>query len=317
MTCLHVATVMSSTEGVPINAHKMQPSVSDICHEWWSCELAGLISDVWPLLTIGLLSLIVLVAVGYLRSARDVVETEKSRTRAEREAFLRFADRIDDVPPTASRRVNPTDSGVLLAQSVPAHTDSGMEAVRSAYRETVMAIDHYEEDYGEALIENMAFEFGRYIAVTVETGSQLTPQLKQALKTAAGRAAAERSRFMGTLERETDSLDEAHDTFTSIQQELESYQPEALIESSYQTLVEKFDMLDGLEDGCTAALKERQRQLQDGPFNRDTPRNTPNLVEYLYAELTVDYPVLSAGLKIHQRIRNSRQAITRAACIRA
>jgi hypothetical protein len=58
----------------------------------------------------------------------------------------------------------------------------------------------------------------------VETGSELSAPLQQALVAQAKAAAAERSRFMDSLNREAGDLRDAEQTFSTIEERLEQYQ---------------------------------------------------------------------------------------------
>ncbi|WP_456264523.1 DUF7260 family protein, partial [Aeromonas schubertii] len=62
------------------------------------------------------------------------------------------------------------------SQSRPLPTD-GLNDVQQAYRETVMSIAHYDEEYDEPLAQNLAFEVGEELAAAIMTHSQLTPYL--------------------------------------------------------------------------------------------------------------------------------------------
>lgn len=114
-----------------------------------------------------------------VRSAISTVETERERITTERDALSTFLDRVSDLDVlTGDRhsdqaRYPPARS--LVTPERAGHATSSLACVRDAYRDTVMSVPHYQDDYGDTLPESLAEEFGHEIAtaVMITIGSRL------------------------------------------------------------------------------------------------------------------------------------------------
>lgn len=265
------------------------------------------------MVAIGLAIGAVIATVGYLRSATSALEEEQSRTAAEQAAFEAFARRVAEQRPATVQVPNQTTGGAFSTIRTTSPSVSPLEDVRETYRETVMDLAHYDEEYGEPLEQNMTVEFGGDIATVVCDGGQLTPQVKLTLVSAAKEAARKRAGLRGALDREGESLRDAGKTFSDVQSALNEYQPRTLRTESYESLLDRWEELDTLEKRCSEALEARQRRLKDEPMGKDVPADKPSLFEYLYQSLEVNYPVLATGTDLIDQIQRSRRTLTRVA----
>lgn len=300
-----------STTGIPVNARNLDPSISEFCHASWSCELAAVISDLWLLFVAGVLAVVLLAALSNLRAAADRVREEQSRTAAERDAFRTFAKQVSDLSPNSGVAVGESTGGTVASAVTMTEPARSLAKVREAYRETVMSVPHYDEDYGEPLVENMAFEFGEDVAASVEAGRQLSPMLQQLLVSKAQAAAAERERLIGQLERENEDLKTAQRSLAEVESDLEDYDSPTLRVVDFDGLADRWDRLDELEKRCSDVVQERQRMLTSG--RNDGPTDGPTFLEYLYDPLSVDYPVLADAAAVIERIEDARRAVAVAA----
>ena len=118
----------------------------------------------------------------YVRSAIALVETDHERTTTERDAFASFLHRISNLDVSSVdlqlSHAHQASTQTLVTPKTPGHAESQLKRVRNAYRETVMSVPHYQEDYGDSLPESLAEEFGPEIATAVLTTDQLTPPLR-------------------------------------------------------------------------------------------------------------------------------------------
>jgi hypothetical protein len=308
---------MATAGEVPVYADNIDPVLAEFCHSGWVCQVAGLVSDLWSILMLGLFAFVLLVAVGYLDAARPIVSEERSRTAAEREAFLAFAQQVADLSPAPSATSEISVGGGALAHRATEGQSTGLDAVRRAYRDTLMALDHYEDDYDEPLAANMAVELGEDIAGMIETGSELSAPLQQALVAQAKAAAAERARFMDSLNREAEDLRNAEQIFSTIEKGLEQHQSVNLHKATFGELSVKLETLDELENQCEAVLSDRQVSCRDHPIDRATSAEAPSLLDYLYEPLEVTYPVLATGTELLDRIETARRGITKSVYSRA
>lgn len=300
---------MTTESNIPVNTNQIDPAVEEFCRSGLTCQLGGVVSDLWVLIVVGLAIGTVIASVAYLKSARSELEEDQSRTASERDAFMEFGRRVSDLPAEVTEPAGIPAGGTASAIGTTQGSDTAMDKVQQAYRETVMAVPHYEEEYGESLRENMTIEFGEDFAASVGAGSQFTPVVQQVLVAKTREATVERSRLIKAHRREDESLAKAEDTFSKLQSTLMRYHPDKLRQASYQTLIERWDELDSLENQCSDAVDARQRRLQTEPIDQGGPTNAPAFVEYLYGALDVDYPVLATGASFLEQIRTSRQTI--------
>ena len=81
------------------------------------------------------------------------------------------------------------------------------DEVESRYRETVMAVDHYDDVYDDSFEASINAEFGT--DVLISTASSISPVIKQRLLDAAQRSIDTRRLFLETLEDENATLTDA------------------------------------------------------------------------------------------------------------
>lgn len=306
-----------AASSIPVYAKQVEPIGQELCASGLTCWISGLVTDLWLVVLTSTVAAVVLLALGYLQSARSITTEEQSRTATEREAFLRFARRINRLEVPSQTTPQAIAEVGFSTSSAGATQRESLDDVRQSYIETVMAIPHYDEDYGESMVENMAIEFGEDIAQVVANGTHLSPQLQQLLVTKAKQAARDRERMMNSLEREAASLQEAEDTFSSIQDKLEDYSEESLRLTPYHRFTNLWGRLETFDEDCREVLRDRQEHLKEEPLDDWTPGNVPSLVDYLYEPLDVDYPVLAAGTEVVGGIQQARQYLTSTVARRA
>lgn len=264
--------------------------------------------------------LAVVACLSRLPEATATVREERTRTEAERDAFKQFAQLIAATDPTEPRLERPpvrprqADRGavaVATGGSSAASSNDSLQEVRDAYRETVMATAHYEEEYAESLEENVAAEFGPEIARAVTDGGTVTPQLRDRLLECGLRASKERALFLQTLEEERESVADARRTLRDVHERVEAVE-ESLHRRSVRELVEAWRRLEEAEETCTAVLVERQSRLH-AMADRRPPLS---LQAYLYAAQPWTFPVLNDGLDSGSRIRRAKGRVIDALCER-
>ncbi len=269
-----------------------------------ACAGADATTQWLTVLWIGAWMILFVLAISYLPTAQKLCERERSRTAAERDAFDRFA-----------RRVARIDTAHPVAAKVPAGMDTvvstngegaGLRDVRRAYRETVMDVPHYDDEYGERLALNMAAEFDDEVATAVAggSGSGLTPRLKRLITGHADEARERRDRFVDELDREGDELAEANSRLREWKSETDMLCRTAPSERSYGGLEATWRRLGSIATECEQLLTDRQEAITDG--NKPPGISRLPLQEYLYHRLPVDYPVLAAGTELLSQIETTR-----------
>lgn len=226
-----------------------------------------------------------------LRAARTRLEREEGELHAERVAFERFAEKVATITPSATSGQAATIGQPVVAGGPATVTDdhAGEKRgeVREAYRETVMAVDHYEAVYDEPLLVNVAGELSSDIAESLrdDTGVALTEQLRAMIRAAATDAAERRVEFRTRVDEERESIEDARETLRDIVDALDSSGLPAWYRPAFE------DELDEL-------ARRRQRRLQSRAAYR---RDGHDLCAYIYADEEWTYPVLTAIA----RLRNS------------
>lgn len=242
---------------------------------------------------------------GYLADAKSVAETERKCVVAERDAFHRFARRIESMSASDGRQATPP----LITRGGSSDIQQ-LREVRDAYRNTVMSVPHYEEEYDESLRENLAAEFDDRVATALADGRQFSPLLKNTVFVQAASAKRSREKLSEALEDELVSLRNARNRLREHEQVLErTMKPrEELHQKSMSTLIEYEKILHREEGRCEELLTDRQQEIhrENRSFSRSSK---PGIQQYLYDSLDVTYPVLAAGTERIRRIREQRRAV--------
>lgn len=247
-----------------------------------------------------------------VRRAQRLVAAERDRLLDEHEAFGGFADRVECVPVGAG----PDDSHTTGRSLLTGMQSGGrLQVIRDTYRESVMAVEHFETDYDESLEEHMAVELSPELAAAVVDGSQVTPALRRSLVDSARNAVCDRRVVIENLEDERADLEEATDQLCAIASQFEVTEGEELVERRFPDLQARWRRLDGLQTECETVMDRRQEQLHQRPsvcLSHD--RSPVAMSSYLFNDLEVDFPVLAAGTSLLERIeaeqRHTVEALT-------
>jgi hypothetical protein len=250
-------------------------------------------------------ALAILACVTRIPDALSVVTEECKRTTAEQAAFEEFSTRIAALEATAIESP-PATTGAGFQPS-ETETAASLEDVRAAYRDTVMAVAHYEEEYDEPRGEHMAAEFGPDLAGIVESNDVLTPQLQAALIQASDAARQERTSFCRTLDREHDALTDARQRLRAVSDTTDRLTTTPLSQRSFDDVLGAESRLQPLKADCETLLEDRQQHLHEGPS-----RDGIQLQEYLYGPRSWTFPVLDDTLDCLSRLREIERRIVQA-----
>ena len=210
-----------------------------------------------------------------VRTAITITTAEQTELSAEQTAFENFIRRIrqiEPVPLTVKQRGNAEE---MQRQATTA---------RAAYRETMLAVDHYEREYGEPLLTNAAAELGADAAVVLDSDSNVlfTPPVKQLLVTSATQCFEDRKSVRGNIDAELESLESARQELYAVVKNLDGT-------SVPPWHHEQFDAT--LED----ILQRRQQHLH----TRSGCSDSHNLCAYLYEAQPWRYPVLTSLARLN------------------
>lgn len=247
-----------------------------------------------------------------VREAKPVVDEERERTEAEREAFTRFSERIARMdathrPPSGGG----TGDGGTVVMDVGT-TDTRLRAIVQAYRETVLQVDHYDEEYDQPAGEHMADEFGTEIASSVLRGRAFTPQLRDTIVEAGIEASQQRDSLVRTLSSESEALTRAERVMNEVESELDTVIDGSLHRFSFEELTDAWVHVRGLERRCEDLLRDRQHRIHHGHVVGLRTLDGKRLHRYLYRSLDAHHPVLADGSDLVDRVKTAQGRIARA-----
>jgi len=218
---------------------------------------------------------------GPVSTAEAVVAREYEEVDVERRAFQEFEGRVAGIDTVSMSRSTLASQRPGLVQARP----RSAERVRSAFRETVMSVDHYDEVYGESLDEHFAAELSPDLLAGLQqdAGSQFTDLYKRTLLGAVGTAIEQRETFCDILDNESASLERSGAALDAIVDELDGTRvpPQARTE-------------------FTEALDDVARRRQETFAGRTSSPRTDghDLCSYLYEDCEWTYPVLTAVTRL-------------------
>jgi len=242
---------------------------------------------------------------GYLREAIETTEQEQETIRAEQRAFEEFAREVQSLSPQPAQ---PSAAGAVSTDVTT--TGAPLGAVRSQYRETVMATADFEEAYDETLEEHLTAEFGPDLAAVVTGGGQLTAPVQQLLVQQAEAAVTQRERLLAEVETERASLAEIEPVLDDAADALQRTNVPKLRREPFDRLLEREGELRRHRHACERLLASRQQAIQHN--RREIEDGGLFLQEYLYRALDVTFPALTAITDRIERLDERRQAVTRA-----
>jgi len=269
-----------------------------------ACATVDLVSAALVLFWAFAFVLVVVATIVHLRHARGACEDERDRLLAERRAFERFVRRVESIE--AAEPASTTVPAGATATMSHTYDDGQLSAVETAYRETVMSVDHYESDYDESLAENMAAELGADVASAVLDGQRFHPQLKMAIMSKCTEAYERRTKVLENIDDEAAAIGEAREELETVETTIERLDRTSLLNKSFEELQADYGRLSDLEDDCESLLAKRQDTVTSREPSPE-PDEGHDFHAYLYDPLDVSYPVLSATLATLATIRSARR----------
>jgi len=260
--------------------------------------------------TSGLKQAVVLsVVTGDIREAIDIIDEERVRTRAERDAFDAFINCIKTSPAgSAPLPMNPQRSVV----GGETRRGNQLQELREAYRKTVMGVAHYEEEYDDTLAESLEAEFGPELGSHLASGQAFTSVVKQRLLEAAHQRRQVREEFLSTLKAEQEALKSARSSLEGVAATLDEITASLSSGQLSPDPVRGYTRLDEAGRTCETLLHDRQQQRTDKQAAVDTHgQSVHDLYSYLYQPLSVTYPVLADATSLLETLRETQKQLTR------
>ncbi|RLM95609.1 hypothetical protein [Haloarcula sp. Atlit-7R] len=215
-----------------------------------------------------------------VETALTVLDEEHTELAAEQAGLEEFLQRLRALDP-----VEQPSSPVGPRSRQPA--PDPVKALRDAYTDTVLAVDHYESVYDESLVENVAIEFGQDYAALFhpETNVGFSPPLKRSLVAAAEQAIDERTSLDRAVKIEQESIQEYHGSLQEIIETLDS----TVVPEWYR---------ETFQSDIAAILQERQDQLHSSVHRFETHE----FCTYMYEDQLWTYPVLTSLARLQESV---------------
>jgi hypothetical protein len=222
----------------------------------------------------------------FLDEALDTIERERTILTAEIEAFEEFLAVVGSITPQSS-----SGPGVRSVRTASGQTDP-FRSLREGYESTVMAVSHYDSEYGESYEEHVHAEFGPDIATLLSTGQRFECHHKQAVAVGTEQLIDQRRCLLNALDEEQQSIERFVEPVRSVIDAIETLGAtpggnSPKIQDSYQR------RLDVLESRCHNLVEARQSEIVDDRRALSLSINGPDIPSYLYVDLPVTYPVIA------------------------
>lgn len=293
---------------IPVHANQLG-AVDEVCNAALGCSQSDVIGQLLLLVVTGLLAIVAIAVAAHVKQAQSAVSEERSRTATEREAFTRFAREIARLDASgAAVQLGPTQGATSAVAASPSPRGRGIEQVRAAYDQTILSMDHFEEEYDEPLSVHMGRELGEEVATAVEQNHQLTPPLKQALVDRAREAARDRDRLISRLDHELESLEAAHEELSAAAESVDEAAERTFEDWNFPELADEWNRLGELESRLSRLHSSRQEALQSSEKN-GSGLDRPSLNEYLYDGLETSFPVLADAAELLDRVTSLRRRV--------
>ena len=250
-----------------------------------------------------------------IEQALAVVDEELEIATAEQRAFEQFRSQLSEINPAQTlprSGASATGNGTMSVTGQPRKSPSAsLKRVRTAYRETVMSVAHFESEYGDTLGENIAAEFGADLASQVSDGQILIRTVHEALMAATESAIEERRQYGRNLEEERESLREIQAGVGHCEQR--AYElGDAVDEASGSDALATLDAQFGdLEATCEELVTERQQLIHGRRSRQISGIDRESLTTFLYGDFEITCPGLAEIVRCLDTLRSRRRRCLR------
>lgn len=291
-----------SSPGLTRVSQQQIGATGDACLAEGLCVPADVLTHAVAAVATVLFAAAVLLALSRLHDAVDALDAERDRTQSERDAFSAFVDTLSGID---SENPRLTDGGPMTVTGSPA---GRLPDVVDAYRRTVMDVSHYDDEYDDSLVEHMAAEFGDDVALAVQNGAILSPQLKRTLQASALQAKQRRERLLAALDAEQESLSSCKRTLAEVDETLSDVNPDP--DRPRADLIADWQSVQATRDRTVSLLESRQADIHEQRHVVGQAGGPTTLYEYVYGDLSSSYPVLSVGMAVVDETRSLRRRLS-------
>jgi hypothetical protein len=252
----------------------------------------------------------------HVGDALDRAETERRHVEQKGAAFQEFRAVVREIEPT-TRGGQPggpmADGGIAVAATGYAGggTRNKCEQVRAEFAETVGQVSDVVAAE-ETTIETLREEFCEEIALALSphSESQFTPNVKQALLTAAGNRRQELAALRKALVVERESLDDAVEEVGEMTTWLAEADQTPLLGLGFEELRERHERLSSFRDRCKRIADHRQDTLETTTsYEGSAGLEHEGVVTYLYDDFPTTHPVLSTTARLDEVCADCQRAV--------
>ncbi len=280
-----------------------------------SCELGSMATEPGAVTAAVIAGIVAFVAFAYIRDAKATARSERRRVLDERDAFEEFADQVagfDPAPVESSATARDGEiAGVYRVNTVAGGGTRGdvrLRRVLTAYRDTVMSLPHYQEEYNETIPESLAAELGPDTATSLASNGTLSSGAQSALVSRSRQAATARSSLADAIGAEIEALTAFENDLSCVDRRrcrlVEHL--DGIRGSRTGAAIDVWERLDALEADCDTIASDRQETLDNPPIAPNTgeiPDKNREFYEYLYASADGPrYPVLAQIAEVAERV---------------
>jgi hypothetical protein len=285
-----------------------------------SCEIGAAATEPAVVAVAVVVGLAAFLAFAYVREAVDTDQRERQRVLAERNAFEEFADRVSALDPAPAGSTAPGFDGPMAATCTVGRVggdDIRLRQVLAAYRDTVMSVPHYREEYDETISESLAAELGPDTAAALASNGTLSAASKSALVSRSRRAAEARSSLVDRIDEEIEALRAFERDLSRVDRRrrrlLEHL--DGVSGPGTDAALDVWERLNDLEEECNEIAAERQERLADPPMTPGPAADAGEdhaFYKYLYEPTDApQYPVLAQVSELAERVRDDRDGVAR------
>lgn len=287
-----------------------------------SCSLGEVATEPGVIVAVAIAGFVAFLAFAYVRDAKTTACRERRRVLDERDAFEEFADRVAGLDPapaeSTSTGFNGPVEGLYRVGSATGSGSAGdvrLRRVLATYRDTVMSLPHYREEYDETIPESFAAELGPDTTASLASNGTLAAGAKSAIVRRSRRAATARSSLADAIGTEIDALTDAENDLASVDRRRRRLieHLDGVERDRTGAAIDVWGRLDDLERECDELAVNRQRALDDPPMTPDIAQTRDGdraFYSYLYGGTDGPrFPVLAQASELAERIRTDADRV--------
>ena len=224
-----------------------------------------------------------------LEDGLTAARQERNQLDAETTAFEEFSDRVATITPHQTPSTG--TAGLIHAPTGDADATK-YDAIWTAYRATVLAVDHWADAYGETTVtESLRNEFSPALADTLTADSRppYSPAVHKRIQTEVETAIRTRTQALECLQTEVQQLRHLRDQLDAL---IDDVRPVEHGNDSFDQRVQR--LATGVQ-----SVEELGQRHQDYVHGRSSHAKDL-LTELVYAEVETAYPGLATIARIRR-----------------